>query len=67
MTIKENVRKLADFCNNLGKEFRKLIEDTDSKFKKLEGQIKSLRDKNNILESKIKQKIEEDKTIVKGK
>ena len=50
MTVQENVRKLGEFCNNLGKRFRMLTEDTNNKFKKFDGQVKSLQEKNNILE-----------------
>ena len=50
MTVEENVRKLGEFCNNLGKGFRMLTEDTNNKFKKFDGQVKSLQEKNNILE-----------------
>ena len=43
-----NIKKLGDFCNNLGKCFRKLTEDTDDKFKKFEERIKVLEDKNKM-------------------
>ena len=38
--------ELTTFCNNLGKAFRKLTEDTENKFKVLEKEIKNLKEKN---------------------
>ena len=46
ITVEENIRKLYEFYNNLGKRIRKLTNDTDYNFKKLRGKIKSLQEKN---------------------
>ena len=62
MSVEEKVNKLTEFCNNLGKGFRKLTEDTDLKVKKLEGQIKVLLDKNKELEREVN-KFNKDKCI----
>ena len=53
MPLEEKVNKLTEFCNNLGKGFRKLTEDTDNKVKKLESQIKVLQNKNKELEKEV--------------
>ena len=52
MTEKDQIKKLSTFCNDLGKCFRKLTEDTDKKIKSLEKNIHVLEDKFVQLEKK---------------
>ena len=54
MSVEEKVKKLANFCNDLGKCFRKLTEDTDNKFNNLEKSLKVLKDRNESLEKELK-------------
>ena len=54
MTVEKNVQELGRFCNNLGKCFRKLTEDTETKFAELENKIKTLEEANRKLEEELK-------------
>ena len=60
MPVEENLKKLSEFCNNLGKCFRKLTEETESKFKQMESKIRDLQCKNNTMELELAKVKEED-------
>ena len=47
------VNELTRFCNNLGKAFRKLTEDTETRMKTMEKEIKDLKAKNKTFENYI--------------
>ena len=66
-TVEKNIKELSKFCNNLGKAFRKLTEDTDMKFTMMEKRIKTLEEKNRNLEDEIQNNNASIKTEVSDK
>lgn len=53
-SVEKNNKELSTFCNNLGKAFCKLTEDTDMKFSKMEKRIQTLEEKTRNLEEEKK-------------
>ena len=53
MSKLNEVNELTRFCNNLGKAFRKLTEDTETRMKTMEKEIKDLKAKNKKFEKDI--------------
>ena len=57
MADNENINKLTKFCNGLGKGFRHLVEETETKTKKLQEEFVALQERvKNLEEDLILQK-----------
>ena len=66
MTESENLKKLMKFCNNLGKAFRKLVEETEETKIKFLKDIRNLEIKIDQLETDLKSDKEETNERIKS-